>query len=110
METKGELRIHGLICPKCEEIIYSVHRHDYHFCSCGLTMVDGGFDYMRCGFGKNDPKYTLKDLKSISFTIKATKEDLYNDYNNSSIKKWNRKFGRIPKDKRSELFDVLFTK
>ncbi len=34
-------------CPKCKTIIFSLHRHDFQWCSCGATALDGGFDYQR---------------------------------------------------------------
>lgn len=34
-------------CLKCEEIIWSAHRHDFKSCKCGATAVDGGTDYLR---------------------------------------------------------------
>jgi hypothetical protein len=37
----------GMYCPDCEEVIYSVYRHDYRKCKCGKCMVDGGRDYFR---------------------------------------------------------------
>jgi len=37
----------GMHCPDCEDVIYSVNRHDYRRCSCGKCMVDGGKDYFR---------------------------------------------------------------
>jgi hypothetical protein len=37
----------GLWCPDCNEVIYSVNRHDYRKCSCGKCTVDGGKDYFR---------------------------------------------------------------
>lgn len=37
----------GMYCPDCNEVIYSVNRHDYRKCSCGRCMVDGGKDYFR---------------------------------------------------------------
>lgn len=37
----------GLHCPDCNEVIYSVNRHDYRKCKCGRCMVDGGKDYFR---------------------------------------------------------------
>jgi hypothetical protein len=37
-------------CLKCEDIIESIHRHDFVSCSCGALSVDGGKDYLkRCG-------------------------------------------------------------
>jgi len=42
----------GIICQKCGEFIYSINRHDFRWCECGLCFVDGGRDYLRTG-GEN---------------------------------------------------------
>ena len=34
-------------CLKCGDIIESVHRHDFKWCSCQSVAVDGGKDYTR---------------------------------------------------------------
>jgi hypothetical protein len=34
-------------CNKCEDIIWSAHRHEYKTCSCGSVAVDGGTSYFR---------------------------------------------------------------
>lgn len=34
-------------CLTCNEIVESLHRHDYRQCSCGNVAVDGGTDYER---------------------------------------------------------------
>ena len=34
-------------CMKCEDSIYSAHRHDFVRCKCGSCAVDGGQAYMR---------------------------------------------------------------
>ena len=40
--------IHNKIkCLKCGDVIESVHRHDFKWCSCGACAVDGGKDYLR---------------------------------------------------------------
>lgn len=37
-------------CLKCGDIIESVRRHDFKWCSCGSCAVDGGLCYLkRCG-------------------------------------------------------------
>jgi hypothetical protein len=36
-------------CLKCNDIIESMHRHDFVWCSCGNIFIDGGNDYMRFG-------------------------------------------------------------
>lgn len=37
----------GKYCQDCDEVIYSLYRHDYRLCTCGNVMVDGGRDYFR---------------------------------------------------------------
>jgi hypothetical protein len=34
-------------CPVCKKMIYSLSRHDFQWCPCGKTALDGGFDYQR---------------------------------------------------------------
>ena len=34
-------------CLKCGDVIESVSRHDFKYCSCGACAVDGGKDYLR---------------------------------------------------------------
>lgn len=36
-------------CSKCHDRIHSEHRHDFRWCRCRETFVDGGADYLRCG-------------------------------------------------------------
>lgn len=43
-------------CRLCDDIIESVHRHDFKFCSCGEISVDGGKSYI---------KRSAKDLGNI---------------------------------------------
>lgn len=37
----------GLWCQKCDDVIYSVFRHDYRECECKANAIDGGRDYCR---------------------------------------------------------------
>lgn len=34
-------------CSECNDIIESLHRHDFVKCSCDQTFVDGGISYVR---------------------------------------------------------------
>ena len=34
-------------CPVCKKMIYSLYGHDFQYCPCGKTALDGGFDYRR---------------------------------------------------------------
>lgn len=33
------------MCPKCQEVITSTHRHHFTRCGCGYMGIDGGLDY-----------------------------------------------------------------
>lgn len=41
-------------CNLCEEVIESVHRHDFKYCKCGNVAVDGGKEYLRRVFKTTD--------------------------------------------------------
>lgn len=43
---------YGVICGWCKQGIVSLYRHDFRRCFCGGTYVDGGTDYLRCGWDK----------------------------------------------------------
>lgn len=53
----------GLICKKCNDRIFSFHRHDMRYCKCGESFIDGGHSYFRCGgIIDNDPAYWDKKI------------------------------------------------
>lgn len=81
--------INSIKCPKCGDIIYSRSHHDFHWCSCGNTAIDGGFDYV-----KISAKEGLNEIKVKQIEVNATKQELYNDWN-----KGKNKFGLIKKYK-----------
>lgn len=37
----------AVICHRCDDYIFSKHRHDFVTCKCGAISVDGGQDYLR---------------------------------------------------------------
>jgi hypothetical protein len=37
----------AVICNKCDDYIFSKHRHDFVTCKCGAIAVDGGQEYLR---------------------------------------------------------------
>lgn len=47
--------VDGVQCPRCDERLVSMYRHDFHYCGCGYTFVDGGRDYLRYGWGVKFP-------------------------------------------------------
>ena len=77
------MRVNAIKCPTCGDVIYSRAVHDYRPCTCGASAIDGGFDYIRVT-GAN-----IGNLKVIN--VKATKMDLYRDWNLHLDK-----FGLIP--------------
>lgn len=46
-------------CRKCGEFISSDHRHDFKYCGCKSTHVDGGNSYLKLGF---DPEAGRPDI------------------------------------------------
>lgn len=46
----------AVICNKCDDFIFSKHRHDFVTCKCGNVSVDGGQSYLRRvgGLEKNE--------------------------------------------------------
>ena len=83
-------KVNAIICPVCNDRIFSRARHDFRSCSCNAIFVDGGFDYMRCG-GREE---NLSKIEHITLNVSATKEQLYNDWN-----KVINKFGLIKSTK-----------
>ena len=49
-EVKKHVKHAAVQCTACGDVIYSVHHHDYHSCSCGMTSIDGGRDYVKTGW------------------------------------------------------------
>lgn len=49
-DSMEKILINKIKCKKCNDVIESMHRHDFKFCKCGVVAVDGGHDYLkRCG-------------------------------------------------------------
>lgn len=70
-EERYQAAIH---CLKCDEVIFSMARHDYHSCSCGDVFIDGGKAYTRAGF-KEDAKFKYVTLDLLTDTIKEEKNN-----------------------------------
>ena len=49
-------RANAVYCLWCKTIIQSTHVHDFKYCACEdgdkKVFVDGGWDYIRRGYGK----------------------------------------------------------
>lgn len=51
-------------CLKCDDVIISMHRHDYNTCSCGNLSVDGGLDYLKRNYRDVD---NVEELSEIDY-------------------------------------------
>ena len=71
------MNVASIKCPKCQDIIYSRARHDFHHCSCEAIFIDGGFNYIRYGAETS----LMKRIKVKSMSVHATKGELYQDWN-----------------------------
>lgn len=40
----------GVICNLCQDVLYSIMRHDFRTCSCGNVSIDGGRDYTKINY------------------------------------------------------------
>jgi hypothetical protein len=71
----NNMKIQGIRCY-CGRVLFSRARHDFRYCTCGECYVDGGFDYIRCGWtnGKPSPKV-------VSFELDVESSEIYKDYN-----------------------------
>ena len=45
----------GIQCKDCEEILFSMHVHDFVTCRCGKVSIDGGSEYLRFLFEDKMP-------------------------------------------------------
>lgn len=80
MGIKKVTIVNALYCNVCDTTIYSRAHHDYHHCKCDnddyALMCDGGLEYARYGWGGMADMPEMFPLK-----VKATKEQLYDDWN-----------------------------
>ena len=62
-------------CSTCKDVLYSRATHDFRTCGCGKTSVDGGPGVERTIYKKEIPE-------NVELDVNATKDQLYDDYNN----------------------------
>jgi len=67
--------VQGIECLKCGTQIFSRARHDLRFCSCGNSVIDGGFDYKKVSVLDNP-----NTIREIEIEVNATEVDLYRDW------------------------------
>lgn len=92
------MKVKGVKCPCCKEIIYSRTRHDFKHCSCGKIFIDGGRDYIRYGSTKD----IINDIEIYEIELDATEIDLINDWNY-----YKKKYGCIKPYKQRLIKDKI---
>lgn len=65
----------GVHCLECDTVVYSVSRHDLHYCGCpNEAMVDGGKYYLRCG-AKDINKIKLVKIDLLEQKVTGNSEN-----------------------------------
>lgn len=59
----------ALHCHNCDDLIYSLYRHDFRPCSCGNCAIDGGSDYTKISM-EDAAKYSVGTLDLIKKNFK----------------------------------------
>ena len=82
------MKVYGIKCNNCGDIVYSRARHDFRWCSCHSCAVDGGQDEGCASITGNKKNWEFANIE-----VDATLKDLYNDWN-SGTNKYGIKKGR----------------
>lgn len=62
------MKVAAIECPRCQEQVWSRHRHDFRHCKCGYCFIDGGRDYTRTGYGVPYPHEGTPEEKDYAVT------------------------------------------
>ena len=71
------MKVTALKCPKCEDVIWSRHRHDFRRCLCKGSFIDGGPDYSRCGIPDD---FDAPELSEIEIDDAEFKREMFRYY------------------------------
>jgi hypothetical protein len=55
------MMVPAIKCLKCNDIVWSRHRHDCRWCKCKSCFIDGGGDYAR--YGVTDSDYEILEIE-----------------------------------------------
>lgn len=58
-----------VICLHCGDIIQSMYRHDFKWCSCHSVATDGGGDYLHMNYAENAVYRILEDGEDSDITL-----------------------------------------
>jgi hypothetical protein len=61
-------------CISCDDVVYSINRHDYRPCSCGKVTIDGGKDYTKVSHESN-AFYNMVTIDLLTDIITETKQN-----------------------------------
>lgn len=61
--SKRRRRHTGVMCVVCGDRLFSFYRHDFKYCSCKSTFVDGGREYLRYGYSPGYPPRMIRYCK-----------------------------------------------
>jgi len=59
-------------CPNCGDVIFSRATHDFRYCTCKDTAIDGGRSYVHLNYKTRPPTLELE--------IEQTADELFDDY------------------------------
>ena len=83
----------GAHCKNCDDVIYSVNRHDYRPCKCEKgqkqIFVDGGKDYFRFCYG------TDSDSESVRIDFKTGQIEITTDARNAGDRRIDEKADQL---------------
>ena len=65
----------GLHCKTCDDVIYSINRHDMRYCECRAVFIDGGREYTRYGGDMNNANLVQVDL--LNGNVVAFRSEFY---------------------------------
>lgn len=68
------MKICGIKCTKCGDLIYSRARHDMRWCSCGEVAINGGRAYFKV-VGE------VLSWEPFELNLNVSEKELYDDWN-----------------------------
>lgn len=69
------MKVLGIVCPKCDDLVYSRTLHDRRSCKCKSCSIDGGQERIKISVGQSITP------KTVQLNVPFTSEELYADYN-----------------------------
>ena len=81
------MKLYGIKCNKCQDVVFSRSRHDMRFCHCGAVAIDGGphrFNYVIEKLQGTASYMQITgnhgDWKLVVVTVDLEMHDLIEDY------------------------------